>query len=68
MTPAAGYEELRRRIVEAILVVVPDPPANVARSVASFFVAVSDCYRVQWMRNPEAMPTGASCWEEHGWR
>ena len=30
MTPAAGYEEMRRRIVEAILVVVPDAPANVA--------------------------------------
>jgi hypothetical protein len=48
-TLAAGYEEMRSRIVEAIHVVVPDAPANVARSVASFFVAVSDGYMVHWM-------------------
>jgi AcrR family transcriptional regulator len=60
---AAGYEEMRSRIVEAILVVVPAAPANVARSVASFFVAVSDGYMLQWMLHPEATPTGAELLE-----
>jgi hypothetical protein len=54
---------MRRRIVEPIRVVVPEAPANVARSVASFFVAVSDGYRVQCLRKAEATPTGAELLE-----
>jgi AcrR family transcriptional regulator len=60
---AAGYEEMRRRIIEAILAMVPDLPADAARSVASFFVAVSDGYMVQWLLDPEATPTGADLLE-----
>jgi AcrR family transcriptional regulator len=56
---AAGYEEMRARIVEAILVMVPDLPTNIARSVASFFLAVSDGYMVQWLLDPDATPSGA---------
>jgi AcrR family transcriptional regulator len=55
---AAGYEEMRRRIVEAVLAMVPDLPPDVARSVASFFVAVSDGYMVQWLLDPDATPAG----------
>jgi AcrR family transcriptional regulator len=60
---AAGYEEMRRRITEAILAVVPDLPTDVARSVASFFVAISDGYMVQWLLDPEATPSGADLLE-----
>jgi AcrR family transcriptional regulator len=60
---AAGYEEMRRRIVDAIEAVVPDVPREVARSVASFFVAVSDGYMVQWFLDPEATPAGADLLE-----
>lgn len=55
---AAGYEAMRRRIVEAILAMVPDLHPEAARSVASFFVAVSDGYIVQWLLDPEGTPTG----------
>ncbi len=60
---AAGYEEMRRRIVGGILVMVPDLPVGVARSVASFFIAVSDGYMVQWLLDPEATPGGADLLE-----
>ena len=60
---ASGYEDMRRRIVEAVLAVVPDAPAGVARSVASFFVAVSDGYMVQWLLDPDATPSGANLLE-----
>jgi AcrR family transcriptional regulator len=55
---AAGYEEMRKRIVEAILALVPELPADVARSVASFFLAVADGYMVQWLLDPDATPSG----------
>jgi AcrR family transcriptional regulator len=60
---AAGYEEMRRRIVEGILAMVPDLPAGIARSVASFFVAVSDGYMVQWLLDPAATPAGTDLLE-----
>jgi AcrR family transcriptional regulator len=60
---AAGYEEMRRRIIEAILAVVPDLPTDSARSVASFFVAVSDGYMVQWLLDPDATPSGTDLLE-----
>ena len=60
---AAAYEEMRRRIVDAIEALVPDVPGDVARSVASFFVAVSDGYMVQWFLDPEATPSGAGLLE-----
>ncbi len=56
---AEGYAEMRRRIVEGILAVVPDVPGDTARSVASFFIAVSDGYAVQWLLDPDATPGGA---------
>jgi hypothetical protein len=54
---------MRRRIVEAIEAVVPDLPEDIARSVASFFVAVSDGYMMQWFLDPEATPSGAELLE-----
>jgi AcrR family transcriptional regulator len=60
---AAGYEQMRRRIIEAILAVVPELPADLARSVASFFVAVSDGYMVQWLLDADATPSGADLLE-----
>lgn len=60
---AAGYEEMRRRIIEAILAMVPDAPAETARAVASFFIAVSDGYLVQWLLDPDATPSGAELLE-----
>jgi hypothetical protein len=56
---AEGYEEMRRRIVEGILAVVPDASEETARTVASFFIAVSDGYMVQWLLDPEGTPSGA---------
>jgi len=55
---AAGYEEMRRRIVEGVRAVVPDATEDVARTVASFFIAVSDGYMVQWLLDPDATPAG----------
>jgi AcrR family transcriptional regulator len=55
---AEGYAEMRRRIVEGIVDVVPDLPQDIARSVASFFIAVSDGYMVQWLLDPDATPSG----------
>ena len=49
---------MRRRIVEGIVAVVPDLPDDIARSVASFFIAVSDGYMVQWLLDPDATPSG----------
>lgn len=60
---AAGYEKMRRGIIEGILAMVPDLPTSVARSVASFFVAVSDGYMVQWLLDPDATPGGAELLE-----
>ncbi|HEY1652604.1 MAG TPA: TetR/AcrR family transcriptional regulator [Acidimicrobiales bacterium] len=60
---AAGYEEMRRRSVEGILAMVPDLPTDIARSIASFFFAVSDGYMVQWLLDPEATPSGADLLE-----
>jgi AcrR family transcriptional regulator len=60
---AAGYAEMRRRIIEVILTVVPDLPTDLARSVASFFVAISDGYMVQWLLDPDATPSGANLLE-----
>jgi AcrR family transcriptional regulator len=60
---AAGYAEMRARIIEAILAIVPDLPPDVARSVASFFVAISDGYMVQWLLDPDATPSGADLLE-----
>jgi hypothetical protein len=60
---AAGYEEMRHRIIDAIVALVPELPANIARSVASFFVAVSDGYMVQWLLDPGATPSGADLLE-----
>ena len=37
---------------------VPDLPPDIARSVASFFIAISDGYLVQWLLDPEATPSG----------
>jgi AcrR family transcriptional regulator len=56
---AAGYEEMRRRIVESIVALVPDATEEIARTVASFFIAVSDGYMVQWLLDVDATPTGA---------
>jgi AcrR family transcriptional regulator len=55
---AEGYAEMRRRIVEGIVGVVPELPHDMARSVASFFIAVSDGYMVQWLLDPDATPSG----------
>jgi AcrR family transcriptional regulator len=60
---AAGYEEMRRHIVEAVQTAEPELPLPVARSVASFFVAVSDGYMVQWLLDPDATPSGAELLE-----
>jgi AcrR family transcriptional regulator len=60
---AEGYEEMRRRIVEGILAVVPDASEEIARTVASFFIAVSDGYMVQWILDPEATPAGSDLLE-----
>jgi AcrR family transcriptional regulator len=60
---ASGYEEMRNRIVEAALAVVPDVPKGLARSVASFFIAVSDGYMVQWLLDADATPSGADLLE-----
>ena len=49
---------MRRRIVEAILAMVPDLPGDIARAVASFFIAMSDGYMVQWLLDPDATPSG----------
>ena len=60
------YDEFRPLLVafvEAILAIVPDLPADMARSVASFFVAVSDGYMVQWLLDPDATPDGAQLLE-----
>jgi hypothetical protein len=57
---------MRRRIVETILAVVPDAPTGVARSVASFFVAVSDGYMVQWLLDPDVTPIGSTFWKGPG--
>jgi hypothetical protein len=40
---------------------VPVRPS--ARAVASFFVAVSDGYMVQWLLDPDATPAGAALLE-----
>jgi AcrR family transcriptional regulator len=55
---AEGYAEMRRRIVDGILAIVPDLPGDIARAVASFFIVVSDGYMVQWLLDPDATPTG----------
>ena len=55
---AEGYAEMRRRIVEGILAIVPDMPGDIARAVASFFIAMSDGYMVQWLLDPDATPSG----------
>jgi len=60
---AAGYADMRRRIIEVILTIVPDLPTDLARSVASFFVAISDGYMVQWLLDPDATPSGADLLE-----
>jgi AcrR family transcriptional regulator len=60
---AAGYEEMRRRIVEAVLTAVPDLPMQTARAVASFFIIVSDGFMLQWLLDPDATPSGADLLE-----
>lgn len=60
---AAGYEEMRRQIIAGVQQVVPDVPEQVARAVASFFIAVSDGYMVQWLLDPDATPGGADLLE-----
>jgi AcrR family transcriptional regulator len=55
---AEGYQEMRRRIVEGVLAVVPDLPEEIARTIASFFMAVSDGYMVQWLLDAGATPRG----------
>jgi AcrR family transcriptional regulator len=60
---AEGYEEMRRRIVEGIVAVVPDASEEIARTVASFFIAVFDGYMVQWLLDPDATPAGADLLE-----
>lgn len=56
---AAGYEEMRQKITDGVLAVVPDLPEPAARSIASFFIAVSDGYMVQWLLDEAATPTGS---------
>jgi AcrR family transcriptional regulator len=56
---AAGYEQMRRTIVAGIAVVAPELDSGTARSVASFFMAVSDGYMLQWLLDPAATPSGA---------
>ena len=56
---AESYEEMRRRIVEGVRAVVPNLPEDVARTIASFFMAVSDGYMVQWLLDADATPSGA---------
>jgi AcrR family transcriptional regulator len=55
---AEGYAGMRRRIVEGILAMVPDLAPATAGAVASFFIAVSDGYMVQWLLDPDATPDG----------
>ena len=56
---AAGYEEMRSRIVAAVQAMAPEVPAEVARNIASFFIAVSDGFMVQWLLDPEGTPSGS---------
>jgi AcrR family transcriptional regulator len=55
---AEGYAEMRRRIIDGIDSVVPGLPAETSRAIASFFIAVSDGYTVQWLLDPDATPGG----------
>jgi AcrR family transcriptional regulator len=55
---AEAYQEMRRRIVDGVLAVVPDLPEEMARTIASFFMAVSDGYMVQWLLDADATPSG----------
>jgi hypothetical protein len=54
---------MRRRIVEGVLAIVPDLPDEIARAIASFFLAVSDGYMVQWLLDPDATPNGGDLLE-----
>lgn len=56
---AAGYEQMRHKIVEGVRAVAPDIGETEAKAVASFFIAVSDGVMVQWLLDPAATPSGA---------
>lgn len=60
---AAGYEEMRLRIIEGVRAVEPEIGDEVARSVASFFIAVSDGVMVQWLLDPDRTPAPVSLLE-----
>jgi hypothetical protein len=60
---AAGYEQMRTRIVEGVLAVAPGLSTGAARNIASFFLAVSDGYMVQWMLDPDRTPSGTELLE-----
>lgn len=55
---AAGYEHMRQKITEGVLALAPDLPPATARSITSFFIAVSDGYMVQWLLDADATPAG----------
>lgn len=55
---AAGYEEMRRKIAAGVEALAPGLPSETARSIASFFVAVSDGYMVQWLLDADDTPAG----------
>ena len=56
---AAGYDEMRQKISDGVLGLAPDLGLASARSIASFFIAVSDGYMVQWLLDPDATPAGS---------
>lgn len=60
---ATGYEDMRVRITEAVMTLQPDAPEALARAVASFFIAVSDGYMVQWLLDRDSTPDGRSLLE-----
>lgn len=56
---AAGYQEMRTKITEHVVGLAPELDAGTARAIASFFMAVSDGYMVQWLLDVEATPAGS---------
>ena len=55
---AAGYQEMRTKITEHVLTLA-DLGEDTARAIASFFMAVSDGYMIQWLLDVDATPAGA---------
>jgi AcrR family transcriptional regulator len=60
---ADGYEQLRATIARTVTVLYPGVPRDLARTVASLMIVVSDGLMVQWLLDAERAPSGADAFD-----